>query len=136
MSMNLEHPFIEGRERVFVTGSFAPNGSSALVATRTDTTAFRGVGWTASYVSTGLYRVTFDGGRKYNQLDAWALGLQLASGDDKTLQLGTYVPPTATADGYVDIRCWDISGAAVADIAANANNRISFMFVFRKMDVD
>jgi hypothetical protein len=104
---------------VRVSGSFAPNGSSALSAT-----AVKGKGFTVAYISTGLYRITF--ADKYPTLISCRLGLQLTTGDDKVLQMGDYTAASKT----LDIRCWDISAAAVADISANANNRIHFDCVF------
>lgn len=100
---------------VVVAGSFAPNGSSALVATST-----YGVGFTVAYTSTGLYTITFSD--LYPKLVSFTYGLQLSSGADMILQAGDY---SSTA-GTIKIRAWDISDAAVADIAANANNRIHF----------
>lgn len=110
-----------GRKKRVVAGSFAPNGSSALVASSTRVT---GSGATVAYVSTGLYRVTFTDA--YGALLAATATLQLATGDDKYCQLGAY----SAANKTLDIRVWDVSGAAVADVAADANNRISFVCVF------
>lgn len=104
---------------VRVSGSFAPNGSSAISAASNT-----GKGWTVAYISTGLYRITF--ADKYPFLISGMAVLQLATGDDKYVQLGTYTASSKT----LDIRVWDASGAAVADVAANANNRINFDCVF------
>jgi hypothetical protein len=136
MPQNLDTIWTEGRERVIVSGSFAPNGSSAVATTRTDTTALRGVGWTVARTSAGLFTITFNGGRRYNQLDCFVAFLQQATGGDQFVQGGSYTPPTATADGTITVRLWDISGAAVDDQAADANNRIHFLAVFRRLDVD
>lgn len=108
-----------GRKKRVLAGSFAPNGSSALVAADT-----KGLGFTAAYVSTGLYRLTF--ANAYGALNSATATLQLATGDDKYVQIGTYT----AADRTLDIRVWDASGGAVADVAANANNRINFVCVF------
>lgn len=110
-----------------VFGSFAPNGSSALVATSTRGTRS---GFTVAYVSTGLYRITFEDSWKAADVDSKWLALQLASTDDKYLVFGPFVDGTATAGATLDILCRDISGAGLADIAADANNRIDFGVVF------
>lgn len=107
------------RDRVLISGSFAPNGSSALAATST-----YGTGFTVAYTSTGLYTITF--ADSYAQLEAFVCTLQLASGADTFLQAGSY----SSANKTITIRNWDVSGAAVADIAADANNRINFIAVF------
>lgn len=110
---------------VVIAGSFAPNGSSALVATST-----YGKGFTVAYVSTGLYRITL--GDLYAKLVSATVTLQLATGDDKTVQLGTYTKASKT----LDIRVWDVGAAAVADVAADANNRINFNLVLSVSAVD
>ena len=108
-----------GKRRHLIEGSFAPNGSSALVAADV-----KGKGFSVAYISTGLYRVTFED--KYVGLESFTLGLMLNAADDKMLQFGPYDPSAKT----LDIRSYDISGGALADIAANANNRISFQVIF------
>lgn len=104
---------------VRVSGSFAPNGSSAISAASN-----KGRGWTVAYISTGLYRITF--ADKYVTLISAVVTLQQATGGDQFLQLGTYTASSRT----LDVRNWDVSGAAVADIAADVNNRINFDCVF------
>jgi hypothetical protein len=110
----------QGLGRVVVSGSFAPNGSSTLAAT-----SVNGAGFSVARTSTGLFTITLND--SYPALIGAALGLQLASGDDKFLQFGSIDVNAKT----VQIRVWDVSAAAVADIAANANNRINFVLVFK-----
>ncbi len=105
------------RELVPIVGSFAPNGSSAIVAS-----SRKGLGWSVAYTSTGLYTITFSD--TFASLVSFTCDLQLAAAADSFLQMGTLVN---TSTPVVQIRNWDISGAAVADIAANANNRIHFV---------
>ena len=131
MSLILQDIMAEGRGRVVVEGSFAPNGSSAV-----SSASNKGVGWSVARTSAGLFTITFDGEYKYNQLDSFTAFLQLATGDDKYAQGGTYTAPTSTANGTMTVRVWDASGAAETDVAADANNRINFVAIFRKMDVD
>lgn len=108
-----------GRNNREVSGSFAPNGNSALVAANT-----YGLGFTVAYISTGLYRVTLL--NQYSTLQSATATLQLATKDDKFVQVGSY----DTTNNTIDIRVWDVSGNDVADVAADANNRISFVFTF------
>ena len=112
-----------GRSNREVSGSFAPNGNSALVAANT-----YGQGFTVAYTSTGLYTITLLNG--YGQLQSATCSLQLATGDDKYLQFGVYDATTNAAAPTITIRCWDASAAAVADIAADTNNRIHFCLTF------
>jgi len=105
---------ILGEGRLFIGGSFAPNGSSALATASMQGTT----GWTAAYTSTGLYTVTLDD--KWQYLLWSTLALQLTTKDDKVLQWGAIDMSAKT----LQIRSWDIGGADVADIAADAGNRI------------
>lgn len=113
-----------GKDYVVVAGSFAPNGSSAIAATSN-----KGKGYSVAYTSTGLYTITFTDA--YSDLISFMPMLQLATGADTFLQVGTYTAAAKT----ITIRNWDVSDAAVADIAANANNRINFVAVFRNSSV-
>lgn len=108
-----------GRKKRIVSGSWAPNGNSALVAADT-----YGYGFSVAYTSTGLFTITF--ANTYLKLQSATVSLQLAAGDDKFVQVGNYVAASRT----LEVRVWDISGAAVADVAANANNRIHFTCIF------
>lgn len=108
------------RELIPVAGSFAPNGSSALVATGT-----KGLGFTVAYTSTGLYTITFSD--KYADLVSMQAQLQLTTGDDKFVQIGAVDLSAKT----IQIRVWDASSAAVSDVAAAAGNRINFVAWFR-----
>jgi hypothetical protein len=108
-----------------VAGSFAPDTANAP-------TALKGRGFTVARTSTGLFTVTLT--NRFAGLVSMSLGLQLASGDDKILQIGTVTISHAAACTF-QIRCWDISAAAVADIAANANNRVNFIAVLKRNDV-
>lgn len=110
---------------VKIEGSFAPNGSSALAVAST-----YGKGFTVARTSAGLFTITL--ADKYAQLICATLGLQLASGADSFIQFGSIDVVTAKT---VQIRNWDVSDAAVADIAANANNRIHFSLTLRNTAV-
>ncbi len=109
-----------GKEYVRLEGSFAPAGAGAP-------TDLRGEGFTVARTSAGLFTLTFPGGVGYELVKAEA-HLQLATGDDKFAQVGTYTASAKT----LTIRVWDISGAAETDVAANANNRINFSVTWAK----
>lgn len=109
-------------------GSFAPNGSSAIVATSNK--GGGGVGmWTVAYTSTGLFTLTL--ADTFVDFDSILATLQLASGDDKYAQIGE----TSVSNRTVEIRVWDASAGAVADVAANAGNRINFSITVRTSSV-
>lgn len=106
---------LKHQEVVLIAGTFLPNGSSAPTY---GTTGKRG--WTVAFTSTGLFTITLD--TVYAGLLAKGLSLQLATGDNKVVQFGTIDIAART----IQVRVWDVSGAAVANISANANNSISF----------
>lgn len=113
---NFTRSQVLNRGEVILCGSFAPNGASAVNAAST-----QGIGFSVARTSTGLFTITLQD--SYVALLSAEVSLQLASGDDKVLQLGSIDVVTAKT---VQVRVWDISGAAVADISADANNRIHF----------
>jgi hypothetical protein len=108
---------------VYVQGSFAPDTANAP-------TTVRGSGFSVARTSTGLFTITLQD--KYVSLLSAQVSLQLATGDDKMLQLGAIDVISART---IQIRVWDISGGAVADIAANANNRINFLLLLKNSTV-
>ena len=112
-----------GDGRMLLEGTFRPNGSSAVSATTREGTT----GWSVARTSAGLFTVTLE--------DVWYIAtskwcsLQLAAGSDKILQFGEISLSSKT----VQLRVWDISDAAVADIADDANNKISFGLVLKRI---
>lgn len=114
---NFDTPECLGRKKRFIMGSFAPD-------TANPPTALKGSGFTVAYTSTGTYTVTF--ANSYGDLVSATATLQLASADDKFAQVGTYT----AADRTLVLRVLDASGAAVAEVAADANNRVNFLCVF------
>lgn len=106
---------LKHQECVFVGGEFFPDTANAPTY---GTMSKRG--WTVAYTSTGLFTVTLADVYP-GLLSVWA-GLRLATGADQIAQIGSISLSSRT----IQIRVWDISGAAVADIAANANNAISW----------
>ncbi len=107
-----------GKRRVRISGRFFPNGSSAI----TNSSNQGKYGWTVAYTSTGLYTLTIN--RRWLKLVPLALSLQLATAADKKLQWGTFTANDSAGTWSVQIRC--IAIAALADIAADANNSIGF----------
>ena len=108
-----------------IAGSFAPNGSSAVSALSN-----KGIGWSVARTSAGLFTVTLED--SYISLISGTVSLQLATADDKFCQIGTCEVVTAKT---VEIRVWDISGTAVTDVAADANNRINFCLILKNSGV-
>lgn len=111
-----------GEGRLLIGGRFQPNGSSAVDMTTAEGTT----GWTVAWTSTGLFTVTLD--------DVWQyafnkqLTLELTAGDDKMPQWGVI----ALASKTLQIRIWDISAAAVADIANDAGNWIDWGMTLKR----
>lgn len=121
MTTELFPMYCDAPERVVIFGSFAPNGSSAVASASNKGDG----GWTVAWTSTGLFTITFDD--TYADLVCFQSTLQLATKSDKYTQEGTWTSSART----MTLRVWDASDADVADVSANANNRINFMAVFR-----
>lgn len=122
-SRDLRNVKATSREVAMIYGSFAPAGTGAP-------TALVGKGITLARTGVGVFRLTLD--KVYPTLLAAHLTLQLSTGDDKIMQMGD-VDLTAKT---IDLRIWDISGAAVVDVAADANNRVNFILAFQNSSVD
>lgn len=105
-------------EVVVISGSFAPNGSSAI-----DATSNKGRGFSVAYTTTGKYTITL--ADAYADILCCMATLQLAATDDKILQIRGAIDVTTAKTVVLEVR--DISGAAAADISADAANRIHFV---------
>lgn len=110
---------------VLIQGSFAPNGASAVSSASNS-----GAGWSVAHSATGQFTVTLQD--QYVAMVSADASLQLASPDDKMLQFGAI---DVTSAGTIVINVWDISSAGLADIAANAGNRIHFSLRLRNSTV-
>lgn len=111
------------REVKIIAGSFAPAGTGAP-------TDVKGRGFSVARTSAGVFTITLED--KYIELlDAQAT-LQLASAADQFLQFGAIDVVSAKT---IVINVWDASDGAVADISANANNRINFCLKLRNSSV-
>jgi hypothetical protein len=106
--------------------SFATNGSSDPVAS---TITGRGV---ASVVlaSTGVYTITLQD--VYPALLSATASLQLASADDKVAASIGAVDLTAKT---IQVRLYDISSAALANVAAATGNRVNVTLVLKNSQV-
>lgn len=110
-----------GQSRVVASGRFRPNGSSAI-----SNALNKGKGWTVVRTLTGVYTVTI-AGAPFGQLDDVIAQLMLGTAGDQFC-IGGAVDAAA---GTIVINAWDISGAAVADVASNADNWIAFSCTIR-----
>jgi hypothetical protein len=118
---NRNFDFIQGLGKgiKIISGSFAPNGASAVSAA-----SVKGKGFSVARTGAGVFTITLQDA--YVALLAGHCTLQLSAAADQFVQLGAIDVVTAKT---VVINAWDISDAALADIAANANNRIHFTLV-------
>lgn len=107
------------KELVTITGSFLPAGTGAV-------TGVTGKGFTVARSDVGKFTVTLTD--TYQSLIGVSLTLGLATAADQVLQLGAV---DVTSAKTIVINVWDISDAAVADISANAANRIYFTFFLK-----
>lgn len=121
------HPVrAEMREATLVAGSIAPNAGSALVAGTT-----RGVGFTAAFISLGVFRLTLL--EAYTEITAKKISLQLNALADTDVMFGPFVAAVGTTPATLDILV-KTAGVA-ANIAANANNRIDFELTCRRTGI-
>ena len=105
----------ETNRSTLIAGSFAPAGAGSP-------TDLRGVGFTVSRVSQGLFRVTTT--RKARTLVSGVVGIQL---DASTSLIPSLVDVSPTT-GVYDIHVVDAADTA-QDVAAHASNRINFMLL-------
>lgn len=118
MKRNTTVPRTLVREEVHYSGSFAPNGSSAVA-----NSSNKGLGWTVARTSAGLFTITFSDA--FAALQAALATVQLTAAANMTAQIGV----VSLAAKTVQIRT--LVGATETDIAAGAGNRVNFHIVFR-----
>lgn len=118
MKRNTTVPRTLVREEVRFSGSFAPNGASAVA-----NSSNKGLGWTVARTSAGLFTITFTDA--FASLQSARACTQLAVAANMTAQIGVVSLSAKT----VQIRT--LVGAVETDIAAAAGNRINFEIVFR-----
>jgi hypothetical protein len=112
-----------GLNRVAVHGSWAPAGAGAI-------TSVKGKGFTAARTGVGEVTVTFDD--EYPDLVAEFACGRFASASGVGAQTGTYNASNKT----LIVRTVTMSTGAAVDVAADANNRVSFQAIFRNTSVD
>jgi hypothetical protein len=106
-----------GNRRVRVSGRFFPNGNGAI-----DNTQNIGkTGWTVARTGVGQYTITLD--RRFLKVMPMGSELQLAALAVRSLQWGAI---TATATGWTFVLTCIDGTATAQEIAANANNSVSF----------
>jgi hypothetical protein len=109
---------------VEVHGRFKPNGSSSIT---NNTTNCKGFGWTVARTNTGYFTVTFtDYCEEIISFLPFASFVN-ATARDQVIQGGALSASSKTAIIY----CYDISGAGVADITADADNWVHFIAVLK-----
>lgn len=121
MAQSLQTHEIKSKTRgcVEVQGSFAPAGTGAV-------TTVNGTGFTVARTDVGEFTITLN--ESYNELVACTAGLMLATPGDQVLQFGAF----SSANKTLVLNVWDISGGALADIAADADNRIHFRLTLKR----
>ena len=114
------------KELKLIDGSFCPNGTSAV-----NNALNTGIGFTVARTSTGLFTITLQD--NYVSLHSVTASLQLETASDKIVQVGTTA--VSTTAKTIQLRIWDISDAAVADVSYDANNRVNFQAVLKNSTV-
>lgn len=107
-----------GRKVREISGSFVPNGSSAI-----DNTQNTGKGFTVAYTSTGVYTVTFSD--KYGKRRAAVANLEQAT-RTQTVEVASVDAPAGT----MVIHGFAVGSTTLADITAAAGTRVSFTVTF------
>lgn len=130
-NVNLDRPWVRGKGILFIKGSFLPNAALAPVASGHLGGHIASVVW----VSTGKWSITLrDTGIR--AIEAAIPGLQLnADNVDSGITFGAFTNVGTAQNSLtapVSFIMRNAPGGAVADIAANANNRISFFLVARR----
>lgn len=112
-----------GKGYVVVAGSFAPNTAGTINAASN-----KGKGFSVAYGGgTGLFTLTFTD--KYSDLISITVTSQLASAAASHMNAGTYDASART------IVLRNYTAGSLANIAADANNRVNFIAVFRNSSV-
>lgn len=130
-NVNLDRPWIRGKGILLIKGSFLPNAGTNPVSSGYLGGHIASVVW----VSTGLWRVTLrDTGIR--AIEAAIPGIQLnADNVDQAISFGAFTNVGVAQNSVsapVSFLMRNAPGGAVADIAANANNRVSFVLVARR----
>lgn len=130
-NVNLDRAWVRGKGILLIKGSFLPNAALAPVASGHLGGHIASVVWS----STGKWLVTLrDTGIR--AIEAAIVSGQLnADNVDLGLSFGAFTNVGVAQNSVttpVSFTIRNAPGGAVADIAANANNRISFLLVARR----
>lgn len=122
---NLDNAKVRGKGIVLIKGSFAPNGVSDP-----SSASFKG-GHIKTCVRSaqGRWTVTLRD-KGIRDIEAELVSVRLAAAADTVVQFGTFTNVGAAGDVSFIIRA--VAVATETDIAADANNRISFVLVARR----
>lgn len=110
-----------------VSGSFLPNGSSAVATT------YGAVGWTVARQSAGVFRITFT----FPFANVISVGCGLTTDQttaDQQLHAGNINLPTSSANGYFDLT-YRIAAVATDITASGTLRRINFDAVLALSDI-
>ncbi len=125
MAVNVKNMLeVVGVGRVVVAGSFAPNGGSAISAASN-----RGAGFSVARAAAGQYTVTFN--ERFPECEAATATVQLNSAAAGAVALLGPIDLTARTM-LITVFTESAGTLAVSDIAANANNRINFIVIFKR----
>jgi hypothetical protein len=102
-----------------LAGSFAPD-----TANNPAKATIKGKGFTVAHTATGVFTITFSD--VFLDLLSAQATLQLATGDDKFAEVGTFTKASKT----LVINIWDKGDGVLADVAIDNNNRVNFKCVF------
>lgn len=119
----------EGRDYVIVVGNFKP--LSTIPTSATKLSHQRGKGFRVSRASAGVYSIHFD--NDFGELVYANVNAQTNAVDDIDAEVGTYTPPTASANATLVLRVVDDEDntRVAADLTDNENNRLHFIAIFR-----
>ena len=112
-------------EVVILAGAFKPNGSSAI-----DEDENTSNGWSVAYTSTGKYTITLDD--VYSSYLSCTATIAQTTAGDQYVAIGAI---DVTSAKTVEIFNWDVSGNAIADVAAAAGSMIHFCLVLKNSSV-
>lgn len=104
--------------------SFFPQGTGAISSSQIVGRGVASVAW-----STNRYVVTL--ADQYNSILSVQATLQLATADDKFVQIGA----VSVTNKTIEIVVWDVSSAAAASVAANAGNEINVLVIAKNSSV-
>jgi len=119
------HSWAPGPGIVLLSARFWPNGTSAPTGLKGKHVV------SVSRTGTGTFRVVFEG--LFNDILGIVATPSFAAATDNFLQVVGW--GTSGGNTYVDVANWDVSAAAVADIAANALNSISVLVLAKDTSV-